>query len=236
MRKLLLFIVLILQAYSSFGQFDRFYFGNGEGFFDGRAGITVGTTNYVTDTNLLFSKSGTGYTIGLLSTIDFSERLEIFLSIDFNSHRMKFVGKETEISEQEDIKFKLDEVAIPILLNYNVAIIDEDIKIGVFAGPAFHFIHNYKVIDDAKATYLLEPLLASPSNLRFDESNGKPSFNVFGSVGLSAQYNNRIVAQLKYSQSITDPYRQAPIFSNFVDISGQDSIITFSLTYLFSQI
>ena len=37
-----------------------------------RIGISVGATNYVTNTDLLFSKSSTGYTFGVFATKEFN--------------------------------------------------------------------------------------------------------------------------------------------------------------------
>jgi len=165
---------------------------------DGRFGIKVGATNYITDTNLLFSKSGIR-----------SEPLAI----------------------PEDLKFTLENFSVPFLLNYSFFKKD-DFKLGVLVGPSFHFIYEYS-IKDSKSEYTLDPLNATTDDLLFDSRNEKLSFNIFAAVGISAQYTEKYMVNLRYYYGITDPYRKAPVFSRISDIKGQDSYFSITATYFF---
>lgn len=232
MLKHLLFWVFILQVSISSSQSRSFNWNNWVEKFNGKGGVTVGITNYITDTNLLFSKSGTGFLIGLTSSAEFNERAGLLLSLSYNRHSSKFVGREDQLAPQEDISFNLDQIAFTPLFNYNIVLLD-DYKFGVFAGPSFNFLYDWRLADDSKEEFVLEPLLTSPADLRFDTENEDISFNLYASVGISAQYADSILLQLKYERSITDPYRRAPVFSNFLEIEGTDTILSFSTTYFF---
>ena len=199
---------------------------------DTKFGITVGATNYVTDTNLLFSKSAIGFTIGGMMKTEFNDRSQLLLELNYNSHFVNFVGRKNELATPEDIKFKLEEISIPVSYNYSFIVLDE-FRFGINAGPSFHFIHEYKIVDESKEQYLLDPLQAQANDLLFDTRNDEMSFNIFLALGLSIQYKDSLMANLKYYYGITDPYRRAPIYSTVLDISGKDSFLAFSVTYFF---
>lgn len=199
-----------------------------------RFGIQFGLTNYITDTNMLFSKSDTGFTFGVVGTKSFSKRFELSAEINLSQHRVKFIGRETQTSDPEEIKFKLEEVSIPFILNYNYLLL-EDFKFGINLGPSVHFIHNFVLIDDSKESFYLDPLLTKTKNVEFDTYSAKEdiSFNMFLAMGLNVQYNESLMASLRYYYGITDPYRRAPIYSPLFEISGKDSYYSFTMTYFF---
>ena len=99
--------------------------------------------------------------------------------------------------------------------------------------PSFHFIHEYHLNDESKEAYVLDPLYATPNDLQFDTRNEEISFNVFAAFGLCVQYDEIIMANLKYYYGLTDPYRQAPIVGTRNKIEGQDSYFQFAITYFF---
>lgn len=198
-------------------------------------GATIGATNYTTDTNYLFSKSGTGFTFGLMVNRVYNDRSSLFLEFNYNEHYFKILGRETEQSSSEYIKFKLPEFSIPLIYNYNYLLLD-NFKLGINAGPSLHFIHNIILVDESKEPYLLDPFQVFPSELEFDtySSEGTISFNMFLAFGLSAQYQNNIMANLRYYYGITDPYRRSPVFIQGVGTTkGKDSYFSFTITYFF---
>lgn len=200
--------------------------------YNGKIGLTLGATNYITDTNLLSSKSGTGFTFGVMSISEFNENFTFVLEMNYNQHSVKLIGRENELADPEDVKFNLQEFSLPLTFNWFFYEANY-FKFGVNAGPSLHFGHEFKLVDDAKSSYVLDPLYASPDNLRFDTYNEEVSFNVFAAVGLCVQYDEIIMANLKYYRSITDPYRQAPIVGTRDEITGQDSYFAFAVTYFF---
>lgn len=194
---------------------------------DDRFGITVGITNYITDTDFLFSKSGTGYTFGIMVSKGYSKRSELFLEMAYTKHFVKLIGRENETATPEDLKFNLQNFNISVLYNYNLLIYD-DYKLGVNLGPTAAFFYEYKLVDESKSDYLLEPLYASPNDLLFDTRNEKISVNAFLTFGLSAQYDF-LMANLRYNYGLTDPYRNAPVVS-IIDLDGKDSFLSFTIT------
>src|SRR5690242_6878800 len=102
-------LLLILLSSSIYSQ---------RGAFDGRFGITAGYTNYVLDTNVLFTKSQPGYLVGIVATAEFTNNLEFSMGLNYVHHRMMFIGKENLDAEPEDLKFKLENLDLPIILNY----------------------------------------------------------------------------------------------------------------------
>ena len=85
MKKYYVAILFLLITRSAIAQFSS------DGFFDGRFGITAGVTNYYMNTDFLFSKSGVGYTVGLVGTASFSERSELFAEITYSKHFVSFI-------------------------------------------------------------------------------------------------------------------------------------------------
>jgi len=230
MKKLLITTLFFILTNSTFSQF----YGSGNGIFDGRFGVTAGGTNFSTDTNFLFSKSSLGYSIGVVGTASFSSRFELLIEINYTRNFINFVGREDYTSEPEDIKFKLENFNVPFILNYNYLNLDDTWYFGIDAGISTSFLHNYKLVDESKANYYLEPLYAKPYDLEFDTRNEQISFNAFFIIGLSAEYN-QIMCNLRYHKGITDPYRNAPIISPIMDITGKDNYFSISFTYFFEE-
>tara|TARA_R110002096_G_scaffold132257_1_gene282487 strand:- start:1307 stop:1969 length:663 start_codon:yes stop_codon:yes gene_type:complete len=199
-----------------------------------RIGISVGATNYVTNTDLLFSKSSTGYTFGVFATKEFNERSALFIEINYNSHFVKFIGRENELAIPEDIKFKLERISIPFSYNYSYLLLDE-FKFGLNVGPSFEFYHDYKLTDESKEDYLLDPFLIPAQDLRFDtlSDDNTISFNMLILFGLNVQYKENFMASFRYYYGITNTYRRSPFYSTVVETSGKDSYFSFITTYLF---
>ena len=199
---------------------------------DGRFGVTLGATNYMTKTNFLSSKSSTGFIVGATGSAIFSDKFELFMEINYNRHYVKFVGRETETSTPEDIKFDLENIGISAIVNYTFLEL-EDFRFGVNLGPTATFIYGYDT-KDAKAGYLLDPIQVQGYDMNFDSKREEISFNAFASMGLSVEYN-RFMCNLRYHIGLTDPYRNAPFYSTVIDIEGKDSYVAFTVTYLFNN-
>lgn len=199
---------------------------------DGRFGVTIGATNYVTDTNFISSKSSTGFTVGMTGTAIFSDKFELLLGINYYNHRVKFIGRETPTSPTEEINFNLQNIGIPAVINYTFFEL-KDFRFGVNLGPVATFYYGYST-SDSKSEYLLDPLQGEARIMNFDNNADSISFNAFVSMGLSAQYN-RFMCNLNYNKGITDPYRKAPIYSPVIDIEGKDSYVSFTITYFFND-
>ncbi|MES2543425.1 MAG: outer membrane beta-barrel protein [Bacteroidota bacterium] len=227
-HKIVLTVFLILISsinYSQSFELDEY---------DSRYGLILGTTNYITKTDALFSKSSPGYSIGVVGTTVLSDKFELLYEINYSANFVKFVGRKEPEAAPEDIKFELDKINLPILINYTFLNIDDTWRFGIETGPSLSFLHNYILKDESKSDYYLEPLYTDPYLLEFDSNNEEISFNVFLATGLTADYL-QLRANLRYYYGLTDPYRQAPFYSPVMDIKGKDSYFTFTLAYFWGN-
>jgi len=220
MKKVFFSIFLFMSLHSYSQLFDG----------DTSFGISVGLTNYITDTDFLFSKSGTGFTVGLVSKMDFNDRSELLVELSYARHFVKLIGREDALAVPEDLKFDLENFNTSALFNYNYLVKDE-YQLGVIAGPSLGLFYEYKIVDDSKAGYVLDPLLATPNDLLFDTRNEQISLNTFFAFGLTAQYNDMLMANFRYYYGLSDPYRNAPVVA-IIDLEGKDSYFAFTLSYL----
>lgn len=195
-------------------------------------GLTIGATNYIPNANYLFSKSSTGYTIGVISKINISDRLDLLLELNYNNHCVEFIGRENELSTTEDIEFSLQNFSIPLLIDFSY-FLEENYKLGVNTGVSFNLGHEYRLTDESKENYVLDPIYTAPRNLQFDTFNDELPFNMFLIFGLSGTYHKRFMMNLRYHYGITDPYEDSPVFSPYIDLKGRDSYITLTFSYLF---
>ncbi|WP_373056228.1 porin family protein [Zunongwangia sp. H14] len=196
---------------------------------EGKYGFTAGATNYITDSNLVFSKSGTGFTVGLVGTAEFDDFFRLIIEMDYNEHAVKFVGREEYTSDPVDLKFKMTNFSLPILLDYDFYEYDNFVFSGQ-AGPAVSFYYGYSLKDETKEDYLLEPFYASPTYLDFDKWSDKMSLNLFAAAGLSATYEEQYRLTFRYYYGITDPYRNASLVA-IEKLEGQDSYFQLTFTY-----
>lgn len=207
---------------------------SGEGLFDGRFGVTVGATNYSPGANFLFSKSAPGYKVGFIGTVSISEKFEVFVEMNYARHFMKFIGREDQLATPEEIKFNLETFNVPIILDYTVLNLDDEWFFGINAGPSLSLLYDYKLVDDGKSDYVLDPLYTTTDQLEFDSNKEKASINAFIALGVSVEYN-RFMATFRYNKGITDPYRSINLYSPVMELEGKDNYFEFSLVYLFED-
>jgi hypothetical protein len=227
----IVFSLLLLLSFSNIS--SQTYF-SGKGLFEGRFGVTVGTTNYSPGANFLFSKSAPGYKVGLIGTVFISEKFEVFVEMNYARHFMKFVGREDQLATPEDIKFNLETINVPFILDYTVLNLNDEWFFGINAGPSISLLYDYKLVDQGKADYVLDPLYTSPNQLEFDSNKEKASINAFIALGVSVEYN-RFMATFRYNKGISDPYRSINLYSPVTELKGKDNYFEFSLAYFFED-
>ncbi|ESU20288.1 hypothetical protein FEDK69T_28010 [Flavobacterium enshiense DK69] len=228
---LLFFFVLNNPVYSQY--FNHYSGGNGA--FDGRFGITAGYTNYVLDSNVLFTRSQPGYSIGVVGTAEFTDYLELLVELNYTHHRTQFIGRADINSEPEDIDFKLENINIPIILNYNFLRLNDDKwKFGVNAGITLSLLQSYVPSDESKEAYLLDPVYLNTEYLKFDEQNETISFNAYLPMGVSVEFAN-VMCNLRYNMGLTDPFRQAPFYNTAYETEAKQNYYSVSFTYFFND-
>ena len=227
-------IILFLSVLLSFSNINSQTYFSGNGLFDGRFGVTVGTTNYSPGANFLFSKSAPGYKVGFIGTVFISEKFEVFVEMNYARHFMKFIGRENNLATPEDIKFNLETFNVPVVVDYTVLNLNDEWFFGINAGPSLSLLYDYTLVDDAKSDYVLDPLYTTPHQLEFDSNKDQVSINAFIALGVSVEYN-RFLANFRYNKGITDPYRSINLYSPVMELKGKDNYFEFSLVYLFED-
>ena len=227
-------IILLLALLLSFSNLNAQTYYSGKGLFEGRFGVTVGTTNYSPGANFLFSKSAPGYKVGFIGTVFISEKFEVFVEMNYARHFMKFIGRENNLATPEDIKFNLETFNVPVVVDYTVLNLNDEWFFGINAGPSLSLLYDYKLVDDAKADYVLDPLYTTPDQLEFDSNKEQVSINAFIALGVSVEYK-RFLASFRYNKGITDPYRSINLYSPVMELKGKDNYFEFSLVYLFED-
>ena len=213
-------IVLFLMSFVSLHAFSQL---------EGRFGFTGGATQYNTNTNMLLSKSGTGFSVGLVGTAEINDVFRVLTEINYNRHSTRFTGRENNNSPTEDISFKIENFSVPILAEYNFYKHD-DFFFSFQAGPSLHFIYDYTLKDYTYEDHVLDPFYASPQYLQFDTRRDEISINIFAAAGLNADYDDNFRLGLRYYYGITDPYRHSNLYS-VEEITGQDSYFALKFTY-----
>jgi hypothetical protein len=228
-----LFIILSSTIYSQTHRYSTKH-KSSSGYSEGRFGITAGYTNYVLNSNVLFTKSQPGYLIGIMGTVPLMDNLEFSIGMNYVHHRMIFIGKEDLNAEPENLKFKLENLDVPFILNYNFLNLDNDMKIGVNAGFTVSFIQQYVPIDDTKENYILEPLNLQVKYLNFDQENESISINTYLPIGLSTEYH-QVACNLKYNIGLSDPFRQASFYNILYKTKAKQNYFSLSFTYFFDN-
>lgn len=225
MKKFLLFTIS-LYSVAAFSQFSDI---------ESRFGFTAGVNQYYMDADFLFSKSATGFQAGVVSAIEVSRNSEIQVEFNYSRYATELIGRETQLSDPEFIKFNLERINISVIYDYElVHFLKEDIALGLCAGPSISLLNNFKLADDSKSDYLLDPYLITPDYLEMDTKNEQTSVNVFGVVGITGRYRN-FEANLRYAIGITDPYRVFPGVSRFTEFKGKDDYASLTITYFFGK-
>jgi hypothetical protein len=203
---------------------------------DSRFGVFAGVNQYYMKSTFLSSRSNMGFNIGSVATLPISEHSEFLVELSYTRFKTELLAKESLMAtEQEWIKLNMDRFNLSVIYDYDVLhFLDEDIALGVNAGPSIAFIQDWRLDEGSKETYLIEPYAIEPAYLRTDTYTEKISFNAFIEFGISARYRN-IEANFRYFKGITDPYRNFPLSSSMIELKGKDDYSTFTLTYYFGN-
>lgn len=200
-------------------------------FGDDRFGVTLGATNYIMDTNFISSKSAPGFLAGITFGTAISDSFEVLLDFNYNYHNVKLVGRETELSNPEDIRFFMQNLSLSPFIHYKI-VEKNDVTFGVNLGVIGTVFYELRVKNQAKENYLIDPLYLEAKYMDFDAWTDKATLNAFVGLGLSAQYKN-FMGNLRYNKGITDPYRHISVYSSFVELKGKDNYWAFTITYFF---
>lgn len=221
--KRLLVAVLLLSVFYGFSQdVSRF-------------GLIAGANQYSMGADFLNTKSGTGLTVGIATTIPISEYSEIVTEITYNRYNFQIEGRETMTSDPEWIKFGADKVNFTAVYDYNIVhFMKEDFSIGLCAGPTASIYNKMGLKDNAKENYLLGSYYIPAVELTTQDQYDSLIFNLFGTVGVTGRYRN-LEGSLRYNFGLTNAYEDLQFTSTFAELTGKDNFISFHLTYFFGD-
>jgi len=227
MKKQFLFILILLPLFS-FSQ----YFSSG-GLFDSKLGVTIGTSIFNPKTNFISSKPGIGFNVGINSTAYISDHFEFTMGINYFQHYTTLIGRENELSEPEDLKFKVSTLNIPLVFDY-IYLLKDDYKLGVNIGTAISFFHEFEILDESKDQYLLDPISLNVFDLDLRTDGDELQLNTYYSIGTNIQ-NEYFKLEISYNKNLSKPYKNIPIRHEYIVPSGKDSFVALTVTYYFSD-
>ena len=224
-----LFFILVLLPILGFSQ--TFFYG--DGIFDSKFGVTIGTNIFNPKTNFISSKPGIGFNVGINSTAFISNHFEFTMGINYFQHYTTLLGRETELSETEDLKFKVATLNVPLVFDY-IYLLRDDYKLGFNVGAAVSFFHEFEILDDTKEEYLLDPISLTARDLGIRMDGDKLQLNTYYSFGTNVQ-NEYFKLEVSYNKSLSNPYKDIAVRHEYLVPSGKDSFIALTLTYFFGD-
>jgi hypothetical protein len=196
---------------------------------ESRIGVTAGVNSYLNKADFLSSKSSPGFSVGIAATVPISDYSEFVVEMTYNRYTMELLGREDYYAKPEWIKFHTNRFNLAVIYDYDILhFLDEDLAIGLNAGPTLSFFNNMKAESD-KDYYLLDPYQLNAGYL----ANDGFALNIYGSAGVSVRYLN-LESHLRYNKGLTSPYRDLPR-SDYVTLKGKDDFISFSVIYYFGD-
>lgn len=199
-------------------------------YFFSDTGITGGISHYTFNSDYFDTKGGTGFNIGLCSSYEISDNSKLIFEGYYSSNKSSISGREDLQSPQEMIDIKINSLNMGVVFDYDILhYFDDDLMIGINAGPTFMFVGGMKPADDRKEFYLLGSTDYTVSQLHDFQNKIK----VFGSLGASAQYG-MFELSLRYYKGFTQNFRE---FTHREDVTfgGKDNFINLSLTIYFLE-
>lgn len=220
MIKKCLYLLMVVIAAKARAQFD-----------ESRVGIFANTNQYYVNANFLSSRSATGFGAGFVVVEPVTEHSEMMIEFGISRFRTEFLGRADEYSEPEWVPFSNDRFNLAVLYDYDVLnFYDDELALGVLAGPNLFLGNKYLVEDDAKESYVLDPYYATSDMMKIDEHHGKGALNLFGTVGVKARYRF-IEGSVRYNFSILNTWRAFPAVSDYITFSGRDAYLNLQLTF-----
>jgi len=155
------------------------------------------------------------------------------MGINYFQHYTTLIGKETELSEPEDLKFKVSTLNVPLVFDY-IYLLKDDFKLGVNIGTAISFFHEFEVLDNSKEQYLLDPISLNAVDLGLRTDGDELQLNTYYSFGTNIQ-NDYFKLEISYNKNLSKPYKNIPIRNEYLVPSGKDSFVALTVTYFFGD-
>lgn len=195
-------------------------------------GIQGGITKFDIITDNFETKSGTGWLGGMMATVDIPNRwYNVSYSIQFSENNFDIFGRPDLIAiGDEPIEYKMYTVQVALLAN--IKIIKSNLTLDV--GPMLQYNSELELKDKSQANHIL----TNYDNLTADEIRGINSFNIDGTVGLTAGYDSFKV-RAQYIYGFTNALNKLnkkeldTTGSNETTFKGNQSILAFTAMFTF---
>jgi hypothetical protein len=195
-------------------------------------GIQGGITQFDIITDNFETKSGAGWLGGMMATVDIPNRwYNVSSSIQFSENNIDIFGRPALISlEDEPIEYK--KFTVQVALFANIKIIKSNLTLDV--GPMLQYNSELELKNKNQENHIL----TNYDNLTADEIRGINSFNIDGTVGLTAGYDSfKIRAQYIYGfTNALNKLNKKELDSTGSDettFKGNQSILAFTLMFTF---
>jgi hypothetical protein len=194
-------------------------------------GIQGGITKFDIITDNFETQSGTGWLGGMSATVDIPNRwYNVSYSIQFSENNIDIFGRSGFISVDEPIEYKMYTVQVALLAN--IKIIGGNFTLDV--GPMLQYNSELEMKDKSQENHIL----TNYDNLTADEIRGINSFNIDGTVGLTAGFDSfKVKAQ--YIYGFTNALNKLnskdldTSGSNETNFKGNQSMLAFTAMFTF---
>jgi hypothetical protein len=226
MKKILLF-GLLAASFSSTAQEDA-----------SRFGFFGGLNSYYSKANFLSSKSGIGFTVGILNAILVDDNSEILIEGSFSRNNVDFRGREDAAASPVWVGFTLDRFNLNLIYDYELFhFSNDDMAIGICGGASGSLFQNFELKDPAQEMYLLEPYGVTGYDLEIDTRGSGLTITAYAALGVSLRFK-QFEGSLRYYKGLNNAYRNFPA-ENYApgrEFKGNDNYMAFTVTYFLDDL
>jgi len=196
-------------------------------------GISIGVNEYFARPDFISAKSSTGFSIGIVSGYDVTDKSDIVIEAGFAHLTMKFMGNDFGNDNTRWLDFHNNRLFLNLLYYYDVYHSDgRDFIVGVHGGVGTHYINNFAVKGKDNAAYTLEPYGIDALDMKISKYTDGAEFNPFLSAGINMRYKFAEV-NLRYYKGLTSPYRSLGNDGSPVKFGGVDDYMSLTFNFYF---
>lgn len=194
-------------------------------------GIIGGLTQYDITTDNFSTKSGNGFTLGMVATVDIPHKwYTVSYGLQFSQNTLEISGSPSLLSStQEQIEYDLMAVQLAFMLH--VKLLSDNLTLDL--GPQLQYNSDLKLEDDSQSSHIISGYDA----LLAEDITGISPFNVNGVIGASAGIGNFKLRAL-YSYGFTNILKKLNdqnlnVGGNADRFEGNQNMLSFALMITF---
>jgi hypothetical protein len=196
-------------------------------------GITAGINEYYANPSFTSAKSGTGFSAGVLGGFKITRKSDLVVEASYMRFNMDFYGKELGPVSSGWLDFHSDRLSLSALYYYDLFNLkDNEVSIGLHAGPSITYLNNFTVKGKDNADYTLDPYDVNALWMKISRYDGGISFNAFAAIGASVRYND-VELNVRYYKGLNSPYRNITPGSGAITTTGTDNYMSVTFNWYF---